>query len=450
MKKSFKFLGVTLLSCSFLVGCNSINSGAIEESATDFLTHKSVKASSIVASSSFDVANTLSQAGTDNAGGYYLRYLTPFRVNSTANVSLKYTRTFGTDIKEVAVSSVYDSVKTSDGKILHYNGTELVEKTAESSSDWYIAAYTIKFDSTATGFVADALNYKITAKLTVSIGAESKEASKETSFNLNYDFSGQTIYFKSTPVKNGDNWAVANAGTAVILVDENNKQLNVEYQESAVIRELATYEKNPGYYQNTKYWSFTIDNSKAKKVKFVRTSSDGKDYWGAETDYISLSPLFNLYAIDSTQDHIWKGDSGYCTQFNASLVDFETLRREGIVPLYFKAPSNFSYYGTEGYINLWKDGQDPDAADHYPGIKMEYVNKVDNCNIWVIEDIDLSDYDNCRFVVWIEKENQNNGQTYTGHKHRSAKMTLSSRGSNNMFVSTNEWECTGSWTTYVA
>ena len=523
MKKSFKLLGVSLLSCSFLIGCNSVDSGAIEESATDFLTHTSIKSSSIVASDAFEVANTLSQAGKDDKGGFYLRYLTPFRVNSTSNVTLTYIRTYGSDVKNVSVSSVYDSVKNSDGKVLYYDGTDLVEKTAESKTDWYIAAYTIKFDSTAEGFNADALNYMITAELNVTVGAETKKASKETSYNLNYDFTGQTIYFKSIVV-NGHNWANDDAGTAVILVDENNKELNVTYENETVIRELATYETNPGYYENTKYWSYTINNSYAKKVKFVRTNPDGKDYWNAETDYITLSPLTNLYAISADQTSIWKDSNetkDYCAKYDSSLVNFDSLKRatatatvsisnpdggtatldaesylvgdtakitvspnegyvlssitnngvavevasnvvylnlteevnnfvvtfeEGtpvsqIMDLYFKAPSNFSYNGTQGYIHLWKDGLSADVA--WPGRKMTWVEKTDNCNIWLIKDIDISNYDYCIFVVWVENEGN-----YTGVKHQSADTPLSSRGENNMFVSTNDWQCTGSWTTY--
>ena len=86
---------------------------------------KQVKSSSIVASDAFEVANTLSQAGKDDKGGFYLRYLTPFRVNSTSNVTLTYVRTYGSDVKNVPVSSVYDSVKNSDGKVLYYDGKDL-------------------------------------------------------------------------------------------------------------------------------------------------------------------------------------------------------------------------------------------------------------------------------------------------------------------------------------
>lgn len=524
MKRSFKLLGVSLLSCSFLIGCNSVDSGAIEESATDFLTHTSIKSSSIVASDAFEVANTLSQAGKDDAGGFYLRYLTPFRVNSTSNVTLTYVRTYGSDVKNAPVSSVYDSVKTSDGKVLYYDGTELVEKTAESKTDWYIAAYTIKFDSTAEGFNADALNYRITAELNVTVGAETKKASKETSYNLNYDFTGQTIYFKSIVV-NGHNWANDNAGTAVILVDENNKDLNVTIDENGtVIRELATYETNPGYYENTKYWSYTINNSYAKKVKFVRTSADGTKYWGAETDYITLSPLTNLYAISADQTSIWKDSNetkDYCAKYDSSLVNFDSLKRatatatisisnpvggkatldagsylvgdtakitvspnegyilssitnngvaveaasnvvyvklteevnnfvvtfeEGTpvsraVDLYFQAPSDYSYYGTQGYIHLWKAGFAADVA--WPGRKMSWVEEVTvaenvKCNIWLIKDIDLTNYDYCIFLVSQGSET----------KHQSADISLSTRGENNMFVSTNDPKCAGSWTTY--
>lgn len=498
MKKSFKLLGVSLLSCSFLIGCNSVDSGAIEENATDFLTHTSIKSSSIVASDAFEVANTLSQAGKDDKGGFYLRYLTPFRVNSTSNVTLTYVRTYGSDVKNVPVSSVYDSVKNSDGKVLYYDGTDLVEKTAESKTDWYIAAYTIKFDSTAEGFNTDALNYMITAELNVTVGAETKKASKETSYNLNYDFAGQTICFKSVVVKDGGNWAKDGASTRVVLADENGNEIS----NKEVTSILANYISNSEESSGAKYWSFEIKDSTAKKVKFYRTNYNNNEDWGAETYFYDLSPLYNLYSLDANQSTIWRGNSGYKAECivsyrneirptlsinnelggtakfdrdfyyekdlatitasandgyaissvikNGENINFQTrfITQEinagaNSFEVTFKscASKDFYFKTTKAHSQYGQEAymylwkEGSDADVSWPGRKMEHVSYLDEQNIWAIKDLDLSGYDKCIFVI-------KNGDTQI---FQTKDLAFNHISDSNLYV-----ESSLSWTTYVA
>lgn len=125
-----------------------------------------------------------------------------------------------------------------------------------------------------------------------------------------------TIYFKDSPT-----WNNAGAATYIVTMDDSGAALNTTASEYG---EVMTYLSNPGYYNGVNYWSYTIDPSVVKSVKFNRMGNDGT-YWGSSTAVLSVNQATNLYSLDPEDTGIWtgSGDVADGTWSNIELSDIE-------------------------------------------------------------------------------------------------------------------------------
>lgn len=180
MKKVIKLLPIFVLS-SALISSPSTKVNFYEEARDPFLTSE-IKKANIETSSENEVFPTISQHGYDENGNQYLRFLTPFSLKSSS-VKLEYTRTYETSIVKKEVSTVYESVNL-QGKLNYWNGTEFSNVKGEKT--YYIASYTIKFDTSVLNYSKAALDYQISASLSLVDGSTIiTSTAKTTSVNEN-------------------------------------------------------------------------------------------------------------------------------------------------------------------------------------------------------------------------------------------------------------------------
>ena len=180
MKKFVKLLPIFVLS-SALISSPSTKV-VFSEDATDPFLNTQIKKANIDTGAENKVFDTMAQHGYDENGNQYLRFLTPFSIKSQS-VKLQYTRTYGSDIRTNEVKSVYSGIKYGE-EIRYWNGTEF--SSIQSETPYYIAAYTIKFDRNVENYTKDALDYKISAYLSIIDGDNKIDSTvKTTSVNEN-------------------------------------------------------------------------------------------------------------------------------------------------------------------------------------------------------------------------------------------------------------------------
>ena len=180
MKKFVKLLPIFVLS-SALISSPSTKV-VFSEDATDPFLNTQIKKANIDTGAENKVFNTMAQHGYDENGNQYLRFLTPFSIKSQS-VKLQYTRTYGSDTHTNEVKSVYSGIKYGE-EIRYWNGTEF--SSIQSETPYYIAAYTIKFDRNVENYTKDALDYKISAYLSIIDGDNKIDSTvKTTSVNEN-------------------------------------------------------------------------------------------------------------------------------------------------------------------------------------------------------------------------------------------------------------------------
>ena len=180
MNKFVKLLPIFVLS-SALISSPSTKV-VFSEDATDPFLNTQIKKANIDTGVENKVFDTMAQHGYDENGNQYLRFLTPFSIKSQS-VKLQYTRTYGSDIRTNEVKSVYSGIKYGE-EIRYWNGTEF--SSTQSETPYYIAAYTIKFDRSVKNYTKDALDYKISAYLSIIDGDNKIDSTvKTTSVNEN-------------------------------------------------------------------------------------------------------------------------------------------------------------------------------------------------------------------------------------------------------------------------
>lgn len=180
MNKFVKLLPIFVLS-SALISSPSTKV-VFSEDATDPFLNTQIKKANIDTGAENKVFDTMAQHGYDENGNQYLRFLTPFSIKSQS-VKLQYTRTYGSDIRTNEVKSVYSGIKYGE-EIQYWNGTGF--SSTQSETPYYIAAYTIKFDRSVENYTKDALDYKISAYLSIIDGDNKIDSTaKTTSVNEN-------------------------------------------------------------------------------------------------------------------------------------------------------------------------------------------------------------------------------------------------------------------------
>ncbi|MDD7616355.1 MAG: hypothetical protein PUJ85_03225, partial [bacterium] len=180
MNKFVKLLPIFVLS-SALISSPSTKV-VFSEDATDPFLNTQIKKANIDTGAENKVFHTMAQHGYDENGNQYLRFLTPFSIKSQS-VKLQYTRTYGSNIHTNEVKSVYSGIKYGE-EIRYWNGTEF--SSIQSETPYYIAAYTIKFDRNVENYTKDALDYKISAYLSIIDGDNKIDSTvKTTSVNEN-------------------------------------------------------------------------------------------------------------------------------------------------------------------------------------------------------------------------------------------------------------------------
>ena len=180
MNKFVKLLPIFVLS-SALISSPSTKV-AFSEDATDPFLNTQIKKANIDTGAENKVFDTMAQHGYDENGNQYLRFLTPFSIKSQS-VKLQYTRTYGSNTHTNEVKSVYSGIKYGE-EIRYWNGTEF--SSTQSETPYYIAAYTIKFDRSVENYTKDALDYKISAYLSIIDGDNKIDSTaKTTSVNEN-------------------------------------------------------------------------------------------------------------------------------------------------------------------------------------------------------------------------------------------------------------------------
>ena len=180
MNKFVKLLPIFVLS-SALISSPSTKV-VFSEDATDPFLNTQIKKANIDTGAENKVFDTMAQHGYDENGNQYLRFLTPFSIKSQS-VKLQYTRTYGSNTHTNEVKSVYSGIKYGE-EIRYWNGTEF--SSTQSETPYYIAAYTIKFDRSVENYTKEALNYKISAYLSIIDGDNKIDSTvKTTSVNEN-------------------------------------------------------------------------------------------------------------------------------------------------------------------------------------------------------------------------------------------------------------------------
>lgn len=327
MKKGITLLALSFVSLPIIAGCSQKIS-PYKEATIDLLNHsKSLQLGEITEADESVVYDTYAQYGESNTGKKYLRFLTPFKASLDKDLSLNYTRTYGSDVKEYDVRSVYEGVKNGDST-MYWSGTAWTTVAEEREENAYIATYTIEFNSDVEGFVSEAYGYEITASLTLKEGETTKTSTpKTTSVNKTYDHKGRTIYFKSNVLENAEEWYEDGLSTSAKFFDENNEKIGTTTYGTTGIAL-----SNPGHFNGTQYWSFTVP-SKAKYVQFYKVTDTkyNPTYKNSKSEIMPLKVDADLYEVDPSQATLKEGESGdYFVKLTTSTIDLEAIKREEV------------------------------------------------------------------------------------------------------------------------
>ena len=147
----------------------------------------------------------------------------------------------------------------------------------------------------------------------------------------------KTIYFKDVSWWNADA-----ASTRIFLYDANRTLITTAEDTTSYLGESMNYLNNPGYYENSNYWSYEIDTSKVFYVQFIRTSDKGTDDWGARTDLLEVTTENNFVTLSDTAK--WYGDGNYA-EATWSHKELSEFTRE-------ECEVNFVYDDTKGNVTL--------------------------------------------------------------------------------------------------
>ena len=327
MKKGITLLALSFVSLPIIAGCSQKIS-PYKEATIDLLNHsKSLQLGEITEADESVVYDTYAQYGESNTGKKYLRFLTPFKASLDKELSLNYTRTYKSDVKEYDVRSVYEGVKNGDST-MYWSGTDWTTVAEEREENAYIATYTIEFNSAAEGFVSEAYGYEITASLTLKEGETTKTSTpKTTSVNKTYDHKDRTIYFKSNVLENAEEWYEDGLSTSAKFFDENNEKIGTTTYGTTGIAL-----SNPGHFNGTQYWSFTVP-SKAKYVQFYKVSDTNYNptHKNSKSEIMPLKVDADLYEVDPSQATLKEGESGdYFVKLITSTIDLEAIKREEV------------------------------------------------------------------------------------------------------------------------
>ena len=327
MKKGITLLALSFVSLPIIAGCSQKIS-PYKEATIDLLNHsKSLQLGEITEADESVVYDTYAQYGESNTGKKYLRFLTPFKASLDKDLSLNYTRTYKSDVKEYDVRSVYEGVKNGDST-MYWSGTTWTTVAEEREENAYIATYTIEFNSAVEGFVSEAYGYEITASLTLKEGETTKTSTpKTTSVNKTYDHKGRTIYFKSNVLENAEEWYEDGLSTSAKFYDENNEKIGTTTYGTTGIAL-----SNPGNFNGTQYWSFTVP-SKAKYVQFYKVTDTNYNptYKNSKSEIMPLKVDADLYEVDPSQATLKEGESGdYFVKLTTSTIDLEAIKREEV------------------------------------------------------------------------------------------------------------------------
>ena len=327
MKKGITLLALSFVSLPIIAGCSQKIS-PYKEATIDLLNHsKSLQLGEITEADESVVYDTYAQYGESNTGKKYLRFLTPFKASLDKDLSLNYTRTYKSDVKEYDVRSVYEGVKNGDST-MYWSGTDWTTVAEEREENAYIATYTIEFNSAAEGFVSEAYGYEITASLTLKEGETTKTSTpKTTSVNKTYDHKDRTIYFKSNVLENAEEWYEDGLSTSAKFYDENNEKIGTTTYGTTGIAL-----SNPGHFNGVQYWSFKVP-SKAKYVQFYKVTDNNykPTYKNSKSEIMPLKVDADLYEVDPSQATLKEGESGdYFVKLTTSTIDLEAIKREEV------------------------------------------------------------------------------------------------------------------------
>ena len=327
MKKGITLLALSFVSLPIIAGCSQKIS-PYKEATIDLLNHsKSLQLGEITEADESVVYDTYAQYGESNTGKKYLRFLTPFKASLDKDLSLNYTRTYRSDVKEYDVRSVYEGVKNGDST-MYWGGKGWTTVAEEREENAYIATYTIEFNSAAEGFVSEAYGYEITASLTLKEGETTKTSTpKTTSVNKTYDHEGRKIYFKSNVLENAEEWYEDGLSTSAKFYDENNEKIGTTTYGTTGIAL-----SNPGHFNGTQYWLFTVP-SKAKYVQFYKVTDNNyrPTYKNSKSEIMPLKVDADLYEVDPSQATLKEGESGdYFVKLTTSTIDLEAIKREEV------------------------------------------------------------------------------------------------------------------------
>ena len=380
MNKFVKLLPIFVLS-SALISSPSTKV-VFSEDATDPFLNTQIKKANIDTGAENKVFDTRVQHGYDENGNQYLRFLTPFSIKSQS-VKLQYTRTYGSNIHTNEVKSVYSGIKYGE-EIQYWNGKEF--SSTQSETPYYIAAYTIKFDRSVENYTKDALDYKISAYLsiidgdnkidstakTTSVNENRKEVTvnienngygklvtKESSYRVG-DLIEFTSYarnesYLSSLTSNGT--IVDNLSNLTVLATSSTMNFVANYANGFYSKNLSnggaisvnTYNKNETY-QVTKendgyHVKFTPDAEPSWDSVLVHFDKDNFDYnyFTIAYEVLSETPL--------TQIGVEIGSNNEANKYQ-KFVGVDTEHEKGVIRKSFALPNNIDYANTYGQIAL--------------------------------------------------------------------------------------------------
>ena len=318
MKKVIKLLPIFVLS-SALISSPSTKVNFYEEARDPFLTSE-IKKANIETSSENEVFPTISQHGYDENGNQYLRFLTPFSLKSSS-VKLEYTRTYETSIVKKEVSTVYESVNL-QGKLNYWNGTEFSNVKGEKT--YYIASYTIKFDLSLENYDASALDYKITASLSLIDGENKIESTAKTT-SLNDNRSDVTLN----------------------IVESGNGRISTSKDSYKVgdIIELTTFAKEGTYLSSLTYNGTELEN--LSNLKFIANSSEMNLVATFQDGYLAKN-FKNDGAISANYNNgnksynVAKENDGYHISFDSTSTE-GNLSWDSVLLEFDKDNADFNY-----------------------------------------------------------------------------------------------------------
>lgn len=380
MKKYVKLLPIFVLS-SALISSPSTKV-VFSEDATDPFLNTQIKKANIDTGAENKVFDTRVQHGYDENGNQYLRFLTPFSIKSQS-VKLQYTRTYGSDIRTNEVKSVYSGIKYGE-EIKYWNGTEF--SPIQSETPYYIAAYTIKFDRNVENYTKDALDYKISAYLSIIDGDNKIDSTaKTTSVNENREEVtvnienngygklvtkessyrvGDLIEFTSYARNESYLSSLTSNGTIVgdlsnltVLATSSTMNFVATYANGFYSKNLSnggaisvnTYNGNKTYKVNKEndgyHVKFTPDAEPSWDSVLVHFDKDNFDYnyFTIAYEVLSETPLTEIGVEIGSAD-----EANKYQQF----VGVDTEHEKGVIRKSFALPNNIDYANTYGQIAL--------------------------------------------------------------------------------------------------